>query len=122
LTTGLVVLAITFGYGLSCTAWARFAATRVVLAGAGRLPWRTMRFLADAHRRGVLRRSGGSYWRHVLTRTNTDAITEVEMVLQCQNLLLRVHYLGKAHIPLAHATQLSGDVLEQMVVIAVPRT
>jgi len=39
---------------------------RLRLALCGRLPWRLMRFLDDAHRRGVLRRVGAFYqFRHI---------------------------------------------------------
>ncbi|MEU0272414.1 hypothetical protein [Streptomyces sp. NPDC006307] len=47
-------------------AWTRFLLLRLVAVVRGRLPWRFMGFLADAHRRGVLRGSGGQYqFRHV---------------------------------------------------------
>jgi hypothetical protein len=47
------------------TAWAWFQAARLWLALRGRLPWRLMRFLDDAHRRGVLRQTGAVYeFRH----------------------------------------------------------
>ncbi|MGY4998840.1 NACHT domain-containing protein [Streptomyces sp. 900105245] len=50
---------------LALSAWGRFAVARAWLAATGRLPWRLMRFLEDAHRRGVLRRSGAYYeFRH----------------------------------------------------------
>ncbi|NEB95161.1 hypothetical protein [Streptomyces bauhiniae] len=48
------------------SAWGRFAVARVWLALTGRLPWRLMAFLEDAHRRGVLRRSGACFeFRHL---------------------------------------------------------
>ncbi|MFI9833850.1 NACHT domain-containing protein [Streptomyces sp. NPDC051913] len=51
---------------LSLSAWGRFTVTRVWLAMTGRLPWRLMTFLEDAHRRGVLRQNGASFeFRHV---------------------------------------------------------
>jgi hypothetical protein len=55
-----------FGLGFGRTAWGWFAAARCWLALRGRLPWRLMGFLADAHeRRGVLRQAGASYqFRH----------------------------------------------------------
>jgi hypothetical protein len=47
------------------TAWAKFVVIRVWLAITGRLPWRLMTFLVEAHRRGVLRQVGGQYqFRH----------------------------------------------------------
>ncbi|MFC9506315.1 NACHT domain-containing protein [Streptomyces sp. NPDC057002] len=47
--------------------WWRFATARFLLAGQGRIPWRLMAFLADAHAsRGVLRRVGTVYqFRHL---------------------------------------------------------
>lgn len=48
------------------SAWGRLLAARVWLSATGRLPWRLMAFLADAHRRGVLRQSGAVYqFRHL---------------------------------------------------------
>ncbi|MFJ8649425.1 NACHT domain-containing protein [Streptomyces sp. NPDC093546] len=47
-------------------AWTRFLLWRLIAAARGRLPWRFMGFLADAHGRGVLRGSGGLYqFRHI---------------------------------------------------------
>ncbi|MBI0314361.1 NACHT domain-containing protein [Streptomyces javensis] len=58
-------LVITALHGITNTAWGRHAAARVVLAATGRLPWRTMAFLEDAHARGVLRQTGGVFqFRH----------------------------------------------------------
>lgn len=56
---GAVVL--TFVYGLTASAWGRFAIARVLLASTRRLPWRILAFLDDARNRGVLRLSGGAY-------------------------------------------------------------
>jgi NACHT domain len=43
-----------------------FTEARIWLACGRRMPWRTMTFLADAHRRGVLRRIGYTYeFRHI---------------------------------------------------------
>ncbi|WP_328968022.1 hypothetical protein [Streptomyces sp. NBC_00239] len=59
---GLVTALLT----LLTRAWTRFALLRLIGAVRGHLPWRLMDFLADAHRRGVLRQSGGLYrFRHV---------------------------------------------------------
>jgi hypothetical protein len=45
--------------------WGAFAFSRTWLALRGHLPWRLMRFLDDARRRGVLRQAGGVYqFRH----------------------------------------------------------
>ncbi|WP_217130978.1 NACHT domain-containing protein [Streptomyces sp. AC558_RSS880] len=47
-------------------AWTRFVLLRLAAGVRGRLPWRLMGFLADAHARGVLRQSGGQYqFRHI---------------------------------------------------------
>ncbi|MEV3993740.1 NACHT domain-containing protein [Streptomyces sp. NPDC049837] len=51
---------------LALSAWGRMGVARMWLAVTGRAPWRLMRFLADAHRRGVLRQSGAHYeFRHL---------------------------------------------------------
>lgn len=51
---------------LALSAWGRFTVARVWLAATGRMPWRLMAFLEDAHRREVLRRSGAYFeFRHV---------------------------------------------------------
>ncbi|MBB2946871.1 hypothetical protein FB565_006639 [Actinoplanes lutulentus] len=51
------------------TAWGRFTIARCWLALRGHLPWRLMPFLSDAHRRGLLRQSGGTYqFRHARLR------------------------------------------------------
>lgn len=53
------------GLGLLSRAWGAFAFARLWLALRGHLPLRLMRFLDDAHQRGVLRRSGTVYqFRH----------------------------------------------------------
>ncbi|MEH1028961.1 NACHT domain-containing protein [Micromonospora profundi] len=45
--------------------WLRFAWTRLILTVTRRVPPRLMTFLEDAHRRGVLKRSGATYeFRH----------------------------------------------------------
>ncbi|WP_308310845.1 NACHT domain-containing protein [Streptomyces sp. GbtcB6] len=51
---------------VALSAWGRFAVARVWLGVTGGLPWRLMAFLEDAHRRGVLRRSGAYFeFRHL---------------------------------------------------------
>ncbi|WP_432585101.1 NACHT domain-containing protein [Streptomyces sp. HD1123-B1] len=56
-------------HGLAQTAWGRYAVTRCWLAARGRLPMRLDAFLEDAHRRGVLRHTGGVYlFRHLELR------------------------------------------------------
>jgi RecA/RadA recombinase len=48
------------------TAWPSYVLTRGWLALRHRLPWRLMSFLADAHKRGVLRQAGAVYqFRHI---------------------------------------------------------
>ncbi|GGN86812.1 hypothetical protein GCM10011579_079010 [Streptomyces albiflavescens] len=50
---------------LVVSAWGRLLIARLWLCGAGRLPWRLMAFLAEAHERGVLRQAGSVYqFRH----------------------------------------------------------
>ncbi|MGW4033207.1 NACHT domain-containing protein [Streptomyces sp. NPDC004838] len=66
---GLAVLlpALVFSLLVLLTrAWPRFVVLRLILAVRGRLPWRLMRFLADARERELLRQSGGVYqFRHI---------------------------------------------------------
>jgi hypothetical protein len=55
--------------GFASRAWGGFCIARFWLAVRGKLPWRLMRFLDDAHRRGVLRQSGAVYqFRHARLR------------------------------------------------------
>ncbi|MGC5033660.1 NACHT domain-containing protein [Micromonospora sp. DT229] len=63
---GIAVGAVAWlGYTLTFTAWGWFWLTHTRLALIGALPWRLMRFLADAHRRKVLRQTGPVYeFRH----------------------------------------------------------
>ncbi|WP_176960205.1 NACHT domain-containing protein [Lentzea jiangxiensis] len=69
LLTG-IVLAVVVAVG-SGAPWVRFRAAQALLALRGRLPWRVIRFLEDAHRREVLRQSGGSYqFRHDLVQAH----------------------------------------------------
>ncbi|MEU5399985.1 NACHT domain-containing protein [Streptomyces sp. NPDC005963] len=52
-------------YGVALSAWGRYTVARLYLAARGKLPWQLGAFLHDAHRRGVLRQSGGRYrFRH----------------------------------------------------------
>ncbi|MET9561602.1 hypothetical protein [Streptomyces tauricus] len=51
---------------LALSAWGRFLVARTWLAVTGRLPWRLMAFLDEAHQRGVLRQSGAGFeFRHL---------------------------------------------------------
>ncbi|NGO70738.1 hypothetical protein G5C65_20760, partial [Streptomyces sp. SB3404] len=75
LTAGSWLLAVAgaalsaFLHDLALSAWGRFTLARAWWASRGRLPWRLMEFLRDAHRRGVLRQAGGVYrFRHIELR------------------------------------------------------
>jgi hypothetical protein len=71
LTLGVVgglAAGLVLGFGLSAarTAWPSYVLARVELALRHLLPWSLMDFLADAHRRGVLRQAGAVYqFRHI---------------------------------------------------------
>ncbi|MFJ5138919.1 NACHT domain-containing protein [Streptomyces sp. NPDC088707] len=53
-------------WSCAMSAWGRFTLARWWLASTGRLPRQLTDFLADAHRRGVLRQTGGLYrFRHI---------------------------------------------------------
>lgn len=59
---GVLIVAVLGGDDV----WPRYLEARFRLWARRRLPWRTMTFLADAHRRGVLRQSGAAYqFRHI---------------------------------------------------------
>ncbi|MEV8508335.1 NACHT domain-containing protein [Actinoplanes sp. NPDC051475] len=60
-----VFLLIGCAYAQAGVPWLRFAWTKLFLAMTRRLPLRMVAFMEDAHRRGVLRRSGATYeFRH----------------------------------------------------------
>jgi hypothetical protein len=67
---GIVAYGVTGGLACGCVgvlsrAWGAYALSRLWLALRGDQPWRLMRFLDDAHHRGVLRQSGAMYqFRH----------------------------------------------------------
>jgi hypothetical protein len=62
----IVVLAALGPLAVTLSAWGRLQVVRAALAVSGRLPWHLMRFLEDAHARGVLRQAGAAYqFRHV---------------------------------------------------------
>jgi hypothetical protein len=70
-TTGMVcgffIVLPTNGYGI-------FLLARAWLAIKGSLPFRLIGFLDEAHRRGLLRQTGGAYeFRHALLRDSLDA-------------------------------------------------
>ena len=48
-------------YGIYISAWPLYEIARLLLALRHQLPWPLMDFLADAHRRGVLRQAGAFY-------------------------------------------------------------
>jgi hypothetical protein len=58
---------ITMGVvAVSLSPWVRFQVARFFLAATGRVPWRLMAFLDEAHSRGALRQAGAVYqFRHV---------------------------------------------------------
>ncbi|QRP50298.1 BTAD domain-containing putative transcriptional regulator [Amycolatopsis sp. FDAARGOS 1241] len=64
------VVGVCFGCGIGVAvlvtrAWGNYFVHHFWLAATGRLPWRLMHFLDDAHRRGVLRQAGDVYqFRH----------------------------------------------------------
>jgi NACHT domain len=62
-----VLTGVVAGVGANYTAlWPPYVIARIWLALRHRLPWRLMGFLADAHRRGVLRQAGAVYqFRHI---------------------------------------------------------
>ena len=64
--TGLVA-GFAAGVGVSFSeAWPSYEVARIWLALRRHLPWPLMGFLADAHRRGVLRQAGAVYqFRHI---------------------------------------------------------
>jgi hypothetical protein len=75
------VLGFQIGFSLtvlvffSASSWWRFTVARVVLALSGRTPLRLMAFMADAHRRGVLRQFGGVYqFRHSMLQDRLLAL------------------------------------------------
>ncbi|MFD9736033.1 NACHT domain-containing protein [Umezawaea sp. NPDC059074] len=75
LDTALVAQGLALALGVCLTqtlvyqAWGRFGLARVHLAATGKLPWRLMAFLREAHRKGVLRQAGPVYqFRHARLR------------------------------------------------------
>jgi hypothetical protein len=53
-------------YSLRWAAWPCYEIARIGLALRHRLPWQLMGFLADAHKRGILRQAGAVYqFRHI---------------------------------------------------------
>jgi hypothetical protein len=57
---------LAFTLAASRSAWPRWLIAHVWLAAKGQLPWRLLSFLADAHKRGVVRQQGAVYqFRHL---------------------------------------------------------
>jgi hypothetical protein len=77
-----------FGLGfVRCSAWIASWPARVWWALCGKLPWRLTTFLDDAHRRGVLRRTGTVYeFRHALLAERLAGATARDDVVGCQAL------------------------------------
>ncbi|MGW4523910.1 BTAD domain-containing putative transcriptional regulator [Amycolatopsis sp. NPDC004378] len=75
------VVGVCFGLGIGLAvlvtrAWGTYFVHHVWLAATGRLPWRLMHFLDDAHRRGVLRQTGGVYqFRHARVQERLAEVT-----------------------------------------------
>jgi hypothetical protein len=67
-TVSVVIWSIAMGLlAITLSTWLRFQVARVWLASSGRLPWRLMAFLEEAHSRGALRQVGAAYqFRHAL--------------------------------------------------------
>jgi hypothetical protein len=62
-------LGAALGHGLTTTSWGLLQCARLWWCSRNNLPWPLMAFLADAHRRGLLRQAGGVYqFRHALLR------------------------------------------------------
>jgi NACHT domain-containing protein/transcriptional activator len=78
------VTGVCFGGGIGLAvlvtrAWGNYFVHHVWLAATGRLPWRLMHFLDDAHRRGVLRQAGGVYqFRHARVQERLAAVGHEE--------------------------------------------
>jgi hypothetical protein len=63
--TALAIGVVAGGRMLGVPAWPAYTLVRTALKLERRLPWRLMRFLADAHRLGIVRQAGAVYqFRH----------------------------------------------------------
>ncbi|MBY8844616.1 NACHT domain-containing NTPase [Streptomyces sp. SP2-10] len=68
-------------FAVFLSAWGWFLITRLWLCGTGRLPWRLMAFLEEAHQRGVLRQNGAAYeFRHARLREQLATTTTQEQL------------------------------------------
>ncbi|MFJ7212843.1 SEFIR domain-containing protein [Amycolatopsis sp. NPDC098790] len=93
----IVPLPTTIGFALAAlvvsvayTSWGRFVVARGWFALTGRLPWRLMEFLDDAHRRGVLRQAGSVHeFRHAILRerlrTRAGTRSKRDRTLHCRS-------------------------------------
>ncbi|MFI1067867.1 hypothetical protein ACH4TC_39080 [Streptomyces spororaveus] len=65
---------------IALSAWGWFLTARLWLCGTGKLPWRLMSFLNEAHRRGVLRQEGAVYqFRHARVQTQLATAYEQQV-------------------------------------------
>ncbi|MEU0910728.1 NACHT domain-containing protein [Streptomyces althioticus] len=82
----LMAVATPVFWGLfSCgaSAWGGFTMSRLHFWVTGRLPWRLLPFLEDAHARGVLRQAGGVYrFRHIELRNRLARVVPAEELVQ----------------------------------------
>jgi DNA-binding SARP family transcriptional activator len=89
------VVGVCFGGGIGLAvlvtrAWGNYFVHHAWLAATGRLPWRLMHFLDDAHRRGVLRQAGGVYqFRHARVQERLAATSQDEEKERTQSLQAR---------------------------------
>ncbi|WP_433125363.1 NACHT domain-containing protein [Micromonospora sp. CA-240977] len=82
----LLILLMLFGFARVGVPWLRFAWVRLILASTGRSPFRLLRFLNDAHRRGVLKRTGAGYeFRHSTFLAYLGTKVPVQRLLQPSN-------------------------------------
>ncbi|GGN21633.1 tetratricopeptide (TPR) repeat protein [Actinoplanes campanulatus] len=88
--TAALLYGSTAAFAAGGWAWARWRLAHVRLAVQGWLPWRLERFLTEAYRHGVLRRSGSIHqFRHVLVQE---------------------HLFGPVHLGVLRARAGTGDV------------
>ncbi|MGB7798405.1 MAG: trypsin-like peptidase domain-containing protein [Pseudonocardiaceae bacterium] len=72
---------VTLGLAFGCVsvlsrAWGAYTVSQIWLSLRGDQPWRLMRFLDDAHRRGVLRQSGAMYqFRHARVQDHLTSLS-----------------------------------------------
>jgi hypothetical protein len=79
LIIGPIFAMVTVVSGLAGTAWATFSIARCWLGVCGNLPWHLVRFLDDAHHRGILRQVAAEYqFRHVQLQTYLAASPETD--------------------------------------------